>query len=102
MHSARDVQLPTQFQYVLDKVLGRIVSKGCRRIVVARAGCALPAAALIEKNDPIPLRIKKAGKRAMTSGSRPAMHEHHRLAIYRAVFLPVDAVLRIPITGKVA
>jgi hypothetical protein len=90
------------FQYVLDKMLGRIVSKGCFRVVVARAGCALSAAALVEKNDPISLRIKKAGGRAITSGSRPAMHEHHRLAVYRAVFFPVNPVLRIPMNGKVA
>jgi hypothetical protein len=87
---------------IIDKMLGRIVGKGCRRVVVARAGCTLSAAALVEKNDPIPLRIKKAGKRAMTSGSRPAVHEHHRLAVYRAIFFPVNPVLRIPMNGKVA
>jgi hypothetical protein len=38
----------------------------------------------------------------MTSGSRPAMHEHDRLAVYRAVFFPVNPVLRIPMNGKVA
>jgi hypothetical protein len=62
MHFAGDVQLPTQFQYVIDKMLSRIVGKGCRRVVVARAGCTLSAAALVEENDPIPLRIKKAGR----------------------------------------
>jgi hypothetical protein len=74
-------------------MLGRIVGKGCCRIVVARAGCALSAAALVEKDDPISLWIKKAGRRAMTSGSRPAVHEHHQLAVYRAVFFPVNPVL---------
>jgi hypothetical protein len=102
MHLAADVELPTQFQYVIDKMLGRIVGKGCRRVVVACAGCALSAAALVEKNDPISRRIKKAGKRPMTSGARPAVHEHHRLAVYRAVFFPVNPVLRIPMNGKVA
>jgi hypothetical protein len=77
-------------------MLGRIVGKGCSRVVVARAECALSAAALVEKNDPISLRIKKAGRRAMKSGSRPAMHEH------RAVFFPENSVLRIPMNGKVA
>src|SRR5215469_16819916 len=73
-----------------------------------RSALAIPGHSAIacdpcgQKNDPIPLRIKKAGRGAVTSGSRPAMHEHHRLAVYRAVFLPVDPVLRIPITGKVA
>ena len=42
MHFAGDVQLPTQFQYVLDKMLGRIVGKGCCRVVVASAGCVFP------------------------------------------------------------
>src|SRR6267142_4837580 len=82
MHFAADVQLTTQFKYIIDKMLGRIVGKGCRRVVVARAGCTLSAATLVEKYDPISLRIKKAGRRAMTSGSRPAMHEHDRLAVY--------------------
>src|SRR5258708_37108074 len=81
MHFARDVQLPTQFQYVIDKMLGRIVGKGCRRVIVARAGCTLSAAALVEKNHTISLRIEKAGRRAMTAGSRPAVHEHERLAL---------------------
>jgi hypothetical protein len=102
MHFAEDVQLPTQFQYVLDEMLSRIVGKGCRRVVVARAGCTLSAPALIEKNDPISLRIKKAGRRVMTSSARPAMHEHDRLAVYRTVFFPVNPVLRIPMNGKVA
>jgi hypothetical protein len=102
MHFTGDVQLPTQFQYVIDKMLGGVVGKGSRRIVVARAGCTLSAAALVEKNDPIPLRIKKAGEGAMTSGSRPAMHEHDGFAVYRAVFFPVNPVLRIPMNGKVA
>jgi hypothetical protein len=102
MHFAGDVQFPTQFQYVINKVLSCIVGKGCRRVVVACARCALSAATLVEENDPIPRRIEKAGERAMTSGSRPAMHEHDRLAVYRAVFFPVDPVLRISMSGKVA
>src|SRR5260370_40607779 len=80
----------------------RIVGKGCRRVVVASAGCALSAAALVEKNDAISLRIKKAGRRAMTSGSRPAMHEHDRLAVYPARFFPVNPVLRIPTYAQLA
>jgi hypothetical protein len=33
----------------------------------------------------------------------PARHaEHDRLAVYRAVFFPVNPVLRIPMDGKVA
>jgi hypothetical protein len=102
MHFAGDVQLPTQFQHILDEMLGRIVGKGCRRVVVACARCALSAPALVEENDPISRRIEKAGEGAMTSGARPAMHEHDRLAVYRAVFFPVNPVLRIPMNGKVA
>src|SRR6267154_2619558 len=95
MHFAADIQLLTQFQYVMDKMLGGIVGQGCRRVVVAAgAGCAFAAAALVEQNDAISLRIEKAGKRAVASGSRSAMHEHDRLAVGRAVFFPVNPVLR--------
>ena len=92
MHFAGDVQLPAQFQYVIDKMLGRIVGKGCRRVVVACAGRALAAAALIEKNDPISVGIEKASKRFVAARSRPAMQEHDRLTVPRAVFLPVNLV----------
>jgi hypothetical protein len=102
MHFAGDLQLPTQFQYVIDKMLGRIVGKGCRRVIVACARCALSAATLVEENDPISRRIEKAGEGTMTSSSRAAMHEHHRLAVYRTVFFPINPVLRIPMRGKVA
>src|SRR5438128_481366 len=102
MHFAGDVQLPTQFHSAIDKRLGGIAGKACGCAVVAGPGFALSAATLVEKYDPISLRIKKAGRRAMTSGSRLAMHEHDRLAVYRAVFFPVDPVLRIPMNGKVA
>src|SRR5258706_6467586 len=102
MHFAADVQLLTQFQYVMNKMLGRIVGQSCRRIVVAGAGCAFAAAALVEQNDAISLRIEKAGKRAVASGSRSAMHEHDRLAVGRAVFFPVNPVLRIPMNGELA
>ena len=83
-------------------MLGRIVGEGCRRVIVACARCALSAATLVKENDPISRRIEKAGEGTMTSSSRAAMHEHDRLAVYRAVFFPVNPVLRIPVSGKVA
>jgi hypothetical protein len=38
----------------------------------------------------------------MKSGSRPAMHEHDRLAVCGAVFFPVDPMQRISSNAKVA
>jgi hypothetical protein len=83
-------------------MLGRIVGKGCRRVIVAYARCALSAATLVKENDPISRRIEKAGEGTMTSSSRAAMHEHHRLAVYGTVFFPINPVLRIPMRGQVA
>src|ERR1700739_1862766 len=82
MHFAGDLQLPTQFQHV----------------IAACARCALSAATLVKENDPISRRIEKAGEGTMTSSSRAAMHEHDRLAVSRAVFFPVNPVLRIPVS----
>jgi hypothetical protein len=42
MHFAGDVQLPTQFQYVIDKILGRIVGKGCRASSSLALGVLFP------------------------------------------------------------
>src|SRR6266566_6395483 len=93
VHLAMDTQLAPQPQHVADKMLGRIVGKGCRGVVVARAGRALAAAALVKKNDPVSVRIKKASERLVTACPWPSMHDHDRLTICRAVFFPVNLEL---------
>src|SRR4051812_17948183 len=71
---------------------GCIVGKGFRCAIVPCGRRTLAAAALVEKNDPVPVGIEKASKRLVTAPSRPAMHEHDRFAVYRAVFFPVNLV----------
>jgi hypothetical protein len=61
MHFAVDVQLVAQRGHIIDQVMGRIIRERRRWVVVARTGCALAATTLVEKNDAVPLRIKKSG-----------------------------------------
>ena len=96
------LQLPPQPQHVADKMLGRIVGKGCRCIVVACAGRTLAAAALVEKNDPVSVGVEKASRRLVTARSRPAVHEHDRLAVSRAVFFPINLVLWVLLDSQMA
>src|SRR5437588_12274893 len=102
VHLALDTQLLPKPQHVADKMLGRIVGKGCGCVVVACAGRTLPAAALVEKNDPVSVGIEKTSKRFVTPRSRPSMHEHDRLTVYRAVFFPVNLVWRMLLDGQIA
>jgi hypothetical protein len=94
MHPAVDAQLVAQRQHVVDQVLGRIVCqrRGC--VIIARTGRTLAAAALVEKDDTVPLRVEKPGERAVAARTWPTMHDDDRLAGERAVFLPVDPMLR--------
>src|SRR5882762_1210016 len=92
VHLAVDIQLAPQPQHVADKMLGRIVGKGCRRVVVACAGRTLAAAALVKKNDLVSVGIEKASERLVTARSRPSMHDHDRLTVSGTVFFPVNLV----------
>src|SRR4051794_23445364 len=71
---------------------GRVVGKSCRCVIVPCAGRTLATAALVEKNDTVSVRIEKASKRLVRTCSWPAMHEHDRFAICRAVLFPVNLV----------
>ncbi len=102
VHLAVDTQLAPQPQHVADKMLGRIVGKGCHGVIVARARRTLAAAALIEKNDPVSIRIEKASERLVTARARPSMHDHDRLTISRAVFFPVNLVLWLLLDSQMA
>src|SRR4051794_5663641 len=102
VHLAVDMQLLPQAQYVADQMLGRIVGKGCRCVIVPCAGRTLAAAALIEKNDPVSVRVEKASKRLVRARSRPAVHEHDRLSVCRAVFFPVNLMLGILLHSQMA
>jgi hypothetical protein len=58
VHLAVDVQLMAQRRNIVDQVSGRIVGQRRCCVFFARAGCALAAAALVEQDDAVPLRIK--------------------------------------------
>ena len=74
---------------------GSIVGQRRCCVIFARAGSAFATAALVEEDDAVALRIKKPGDRAVAAHTRSTMHDHHRLAGGRPVFLPVD-----PMVGK--
>src|SRR6202035_944733 len=60
------------------------------------------ATALVVQHDAIPLRIKKPGERAVAARTRSAVHDDDRLAGERAVFFPVDPMLRKSRCGQMA
>jgi hypothetical protein len=74
---------------------GRVVSECRSGIVVACAGCAFAAAALVEKNDPVSRGVEKVGVKLVASRARSAVQEHHRLAVLRTVFFPINPVKRV-------
>src|SRR4051794_32083138 len=102
VHLAVDMQLLPQAQYVADQMLGRIVGKGCRCVIVAGTRRTLAAAALVEKNDPVSIRVEKASERLVRARSRPAVHEHDRLSVCRAVFFPINLILWILLHNQMA
>jgi hypothetical protein len=57
VHLAVDMELTAEPQHVIDQMRGRVVGECRRSVVVACARCALATAALVEKNDPVSLRI---------------------------------------------
>jgi hypothetical protein len=102
VHLAVDVQLMAQRRNIVDQVSGRIVGERRCCVIFARAGCALAAAALVEQDDAVPLRIKKPGGRAVATRTRSAMHDHHGLAGERPVFLPIDSMVGKSRRGQMA
>jgi len=95
VHLAVDIELTAQPQHVIDQMRGRVVGECRRSVVVACARCALATAALVEKNDPVSLRIEKVGNKLLASRARPAVQEHDRLAVCRTVFFPINPVKRV-------
>src|ERR1700745_3427435 len=81
VHLAVDIKLTAQAQHVIDQMRGRVVGECCRGVVVACAGCAFATAALVEKNDPVSLRVKKVGVKLVASRARSAVAEAERLPI---------------------
>src|ERR1051325_5523676 len=102
VHLAVNIQFPTQPQHVVDQMLGRIVGKGWRWVVLTCAGRTLAAAALVEKNYPVSVGIENASERLVTAPSRPSMHPQDRLTISRAVFFPVNLVSWMLLDGQMA
>src|SRR5262252_3207765 len=92
VHLAVDIELTAQAQHVIDQMRGRVVGECCRGVVVLCAGCAFATAALVEKNDPVSLRVEKVGVKLAASRARPAVQEHDRLAVFRTVFFPINPV----------
>src|SRR5215471_14808571 len=81
VHLAVDVELTTQAQHVIDQMRGRVVGECRRGVVVPCAGCAFATAALVEKNDPVSLRVEKVGVELVVSRAPPAAQEHDPLTI---------------------
>jgi hypothetical protein len=79
----------------MDQMCGRVVGECRRGIVVACAGCAFATSALVEKNDPVSLRVEKVGVRLVASHARSAVQKHDRLAVFRTVFFPINPVKRV-------
>src|SRR3954467_11076343 len=92
MHLATDAQLVTKRRYVIDQVLRRVVGQRRGSIIVAGTGRTLSATALVEQDDPVPLRIKKPGERSVAWRTRSAMHDHDRFACEHPVFLPINSM----------
>ena len=95
VHLAVDIELTAEPQHVIDQMRGRVVSECRRSVVVACARCALATAALVEKNDPVSLRVEKVGVELVASRARPAMQEQDRFAVFRTVFFPINPVKRV-------
>src|SRR5688572_1027908 len=64
-----------------------------RVVVQGRVRPALAATPLIEEHDPIARRIEEAAPLGAGAATRPAVQEHHRLALRVAGLLVVDRVL---------
>src|SRR5215472_18013651 len=95
VHLTVDIKLTAQPQNVIDQMCGRVVGECRRGIVVACAGCAFATAALVEKNDPVSCRVEKVGMKLVASRARSAVQEHHRLAVFRTVFFPINLMKRV-------
>ena len=67
-----------------------------RRVAADLAQRTRPAGtALVEDDDPIMLRVKKASVQRRCAGARPTMEENHRRALRVAAFLEIERVKRI-------
>jgi hypothetical protein len=63
VHLAVDIEFTAEPQHVIDQMSGRVVGERRGSVVVACARCAFATATLVEKNDPVSLRIEKVGKK---------------------------------------
>ena len=82
---ALEPEMFAQPLHVGHKIPGRVLGKlGMRR--------RLPAAALVEQDDSIGVRIVRAPHRRVGAATRPAMHDDDRFALWIAAFLEIDAV----------
>jgi hypothetical protein len=79
------MQVLAQQFHVGDEMPGRVVGQ-------LRMRHGAPAAALVEQNDAVALRIEEAPRLRVAAGAGPAMHEYHRLALRIAAFLEIDPV----------
>jgi hypothetical protein len=95
VHLTVDIELTAQPQHVSDQMCGRVFGECRRGIVVACAWCAFATATLVEKNDPISLRVEKVGVKLVAPRARPTVQKHHRLAVFRTVFFPINPVKRV-------
>ena len=95
VHLTVDIELTAQAQHVVDQMRGRVVGECRRGVVVACAGCAFATAALVEKNDPVSLRVEKVGVKLVAPRAWPAAQKHDRLAVFRTVFFPINPVKRV-------
>ena len=82
---ALDAEMGAQLLHVGDEVIGRVVLQVAERHRAA-------AAALVEHDDAIELRVEEAAMHGRRAGARPAMQEDDRHALGIAALLPIDRV----------
>ena len=82
---ALDLQVLAHALQVGNQVPGRV-------LLNASVGRALPAAALVDQDDPVPARIKEAPVLRAGAAARTTMQKHHGFACGVARLLPIDVM----------
>ena len=85
-----DVQRPTQALHVGDEVLGRVRGQIGRGIACVRLASA--AAALIEKDDAVSVRVEEAPPAGRAARARAPVKNDRRLSFGIAAHFPIDPV----------